>query len=177
MIDRKLFEILKRALDKSYLRDYPDKFSTRLMVQKALYLLTHGSSNPKVRLPYKWNFYLHGPYSPEISQMIYHMHEVWEEIPNKKIQLQEEDLSSIENFKDLKNKLEDLNQSHPLLRNIEIFELFEVLATLVYLGSQIGDDRKKIQEKFKKFKPELDEKLSQAGFEQIYSLLNEKNFI
>jgi len=177
MIDRKLFEIVKQALGISYLKEYPDKFSTRLIVQKALYLLTHGSSSPKANLSYKWNFYLHGPYSPEISHMIYHMHEVWDEISNKEIQLGQEELLSIENFKGLKRELDGLNQQRQVLQDLKVSEVFEVLATLTYLAGQIGDKKKIIQEKFKKFKPELDEKIPTEGFEQLLSLLRDKSYI
>ena len=41
MIDRKLFEILSKTLGSSYIKEYPDKFSTRLIVQKFLISCTY----------------------------------------------------------------------------------------------------------------------------------------
>ncbi|MFO8017348.1 MAG: hypothetical protein R6U96_01830 [Promethearchaeia archaeon] len=175
MIDRKLFEIVSNALGTSYVKQYPDNFDTRIIVQKTLYLLTHGSSNPQTELSYKWNFYLHGPYSPEISHMIYHMNEVWDDIPNKHVDLEEKDLKSIEHFKRLKKELEE-KLKHDL-QQVKEAELFEIVATLIYLAEQLNNDREKVQEKFREFKPKLDDKISRATFQQIYSMLQKYSYV
>ncbi|MGV9204499.1 MAG: hypothetical protein ACOC44_10845 [Promethearchaeia archaeon] len=177
MIDRKLFEILSKALGTSYVKEYPDKFRTRLIVQKTLYLLTHGSSNPQTNLSYKWNFYLRGPYSPEISHMIYHMTDVWDDISNKQVKLKEKDLESIENFKKLLERLEDIQKANHDFQSLERYELFEALATLTYFTGQLGNNFESVQKKFRNFKPELSAKISDKNLQLIFRILEEYGYI
>lgn len=177
MIDRKLYEIIKEILGESSLKKYPEEFSTRVIIQKILYLLTHGASSPKINLSYNWNFYLYGPYSPEIAQMIYHMNDVWEEISNKVVELDRFELKCIEHFKEFKKNLNRIQEKDRDLSKLTDSELFEVLATLVYFAGHISENEGKIQEKFSTFKPELCKKMSKESFNQIFSLLSKYAYI
>lgn len=177
MIDRRLYKIIKHILGESSIERYPEEFSTRVIIQKILYLLTHGSSNPKIELPYKWNFYLHGPYSPEISQMIYHMNEVFDEIPNKKVELNRRELEAIEHFMELKDELEKSQLNDKALKDLDKKEIYEMIATLTYISNQMRVDKSQLLEKFRKFKPELENKISNDAFELFYSLLKKYQYI
>ena len=177
MIDRRLYEIIKHILNESAIKSYPKEFSIRIIIQKILYLLTHGSENPQIDIPYKWNFYLHGPYSPEISQMIYHMNEVFDEIPNKKVDLKRRELEAIEHFMELKDELEKSQLNDPALKDLDKKEIYEIIATLTYISNQMRVDKSKLLEKFRKFKPELENKISSDAYELFYSLLKKYQYI
>ena len=100
MLDHKLYKIIIDTLGKAHFDNYPEDFSKRILVQKVLYLLTHGRANPKINLAYKWSFYLHGPYSSEIAHMIYYMNEFsTSSFSENQDILDEEEIESIDNFK------------------------------------------------------------------------------
>ena len=50
MLDRKLYHIIVEALGEDFIKAYPEDFSKRIIVQKVLYLLTHGKSNLNIKL-------------------------------------------------------------------------------------------------------------------------------
>ncbi len=177
MIDRKLYEILNRALGETSIKNYSSEFSSRIIVQKVLYLLTHGISAPNVSLPYKWEFYLHGPYSSDIAQMLHHMNDVRDEISHKQVDLTKKDLMSLENFRQFREQLMSLREEERELSNLPKAELFEILGTLVYLAGQLEKDEIKIRAKFKAFKPSLIQKLTENAFSMLYQLLNEFGYI
>ncbi|MCF2138493.1 MAG: hypothetical protein K9W44_00390 [Candidatus Lokiarchaeota archaeon] len=173
MLDRKLYRIILDALNKEHFYKYPVKFSNRIIVQKTLYLLTHGRTNPKLSLAYKWNFYLRGPYSSEIAHMLYYMNDfsiVLEEGESQDI-LDEEEINVIKHFKEFKEKIDVLNNG------ILPEELFEMLATIVYISEQVDYDRSKIEQKFNEFKPELKSKINDEEFKIILNNLSEFGYI
>lgn len=177
MVDRKLYEIIKSILGEASIEQYPEKFSTRVTIQKILYFLTHGASNPQLNLSYKWNFYLPGPYSPEISQMIYHMNEVLEEIPNRNVELGKRECKAIEHFKKFKEDLDNNQLIERYLPELDESELYEIIATLTYLAGQMQAQKSTNLDKFKKFKPELDRKISHNTYDLLYSLLSKYGYI
>ena len=56
-------------------------------------------------------------------------------------------------------------------------ELYELLATLTDIAKQIGNDKFKLFEKLKLFKPDLIEKLTNSFLETIYSLLIQYGYL
>ena len=101
MIDRKLHKTLEKIWGKHYLEDYCSKnfFEIRIVIQKTLYLLMH-NDNHKIEFlqPYKWTFYLRGPYSSDIAHMLFHINNLKSEIDKKEIKFNEEELKSIDLF-------------------------------------------------------------------------------
>jgi len=105
------------------------------------------------------------------------MNEVLEEIPNKDVKMKDGDQAAIEHLKDFKKDLEKSHLDEPDLQNLTDSELFEVIATLTYLANQIGANKLKVQKSFKKFKPELEEKISDGAYNSLHSLLKEYGYI
>ena len=177
MIDRKLYEIIKQTFGESMIKDYPKDLASRIIVQKALYLLTHGISTSKLDLKYKWDFYLYGPYSSEISQMIYHMNDVWGEISTKIVHLTIKDLDCIKNFNDFINDVKNIKENEKEIKKLTDAELFELFGTIIYFVRQLGDIHTEIRNKLEEFKPDLIQKLPPNAFSKIYSLLNSYSYI
>ncbi|MHA1334292.1 MAG: hypothetical protein ACTSVV_03175 [Promethearchaeota archaeon] len=194
MIDRKLHKTLEKIWGKHYLEDYCSKnfFEIRIVIQKTLYLLMH-NDNHKIEFlqPYKWTFYLRGPYSSDIAHMLFHINNLKSEIDKKEIKFNEEELKSIDLFIQFKNKLEEINDLNKKNQNkdyfINISDIFEAAATLLYiyrdLNSNLNEKDKinlnfnKISRVFKELKLELSERLRNEQLSKIFNLLKEFNYI
>ncbi len=177
MLDRSLYKIIKQTQGKTSFKKYPLDFPTRIIIQKTLYFLTHGRSNPKIKLPYKWTFYLRGPYSSEIAHMIYHMNNFRNDIEKKSYELSEEDINAISHFQGFKKDLDITFKKDIDTQKISEGQLFEVLATLTYIALQVGNDKVKLFEKLIEFKPGLKEKLTDAILDEIYEILLKHAYI
>ena len=153
MLDRKLYQIVKSTLGERYFSHYRQDFLTRLITQKTLYLLTH-RQNSKILLKYKWNFYLHGPYSSEIAHMIYYMNDFLPVLHDSQISLSREEQDEIEVFQSF---LQDTERK--LENTLDKGELLELLATFLYLQKDIGKDSDMIFQKIAKLKPTIFKKL------------------
>jgi uncharacterized protein YwgA len=162
MLDRKLYQIVKSALGEEYFSNYCQNFQTRLITQKALYLLTH-CQNSTLQLKYKWNFYLHGPYSSEIAHIIYYMNDFLPVLRDSQIPLAPEEQIEIKQFKSF---LKDMDKK--LKNTLNKGEICELLATFLYLQKDIGKDSSMIFEKISKLKPTIYKKL-RPGDEDIVS--------
>ncbi|WP_457557930.1 hypothetical protein [Candidatus Harpocratesius sp.] len=189
MLDRKLYKIIIDALNRECFIKYPESFSNRIIVQKTLYLLTHGRTTPKLTLPYKWNFYLRGPYSSEIAQMLYYMNDfsmiLKEDEPQYVLNvLNEEEIKAIEHFKEFKEfveKFKKTNKTNKTNSNVDSEindeELYEMFATIVYISDQVGNNLSMIKQKFNEFKPELKSKINDEEFKIILNKLSEFGYI
>ncbi|MFX1569039.1 MAG: hypothetical protein ACFFCV_11810 [Promethearchaeota archaeon] len=176
MLDRKLYNVIEQALGEDFITAYPISFSKRIIVQKALYLLTHGKSNLKVTLPYQWSFYLHGPYSSEIAHMIYHINDFLHEL-DKSYKLDENEKSVIQNFKKFK---EDIDQKRQRIRDFQRIseeQLYEIIATLIYASKQLGAIRNELIRQFYNFKPELKGSVPESMLNSICSILSQYNYL
>lgn len=177
MLDRKLYKIIIDTLGKAHFDYYPEDFSKRILVQKVLYLHTHGKTNPKISLPYRWSFYLHGPYSSEIAHMLYYMNDfstlLADETEKTQDILDPEENETITNFKAFDKKISKLNYQ----QHFSDEELFEMFATITYISEQVEYDKSRIDQKFKVFKPELREKINSKDFETILDTMKEFNYI
>jgi len=177
MLDRKLYKIIIDALGKEHFDNYPEDFSKRILVQKVLYLLTHGKTNPKISLPYRWNFYLHGPYSSEIAHMLYYMNDfstlLADETEKTQNILDPEENGIITNFKVFDEEISNLNHQH----HLSYEELYEMFATITYISEQVDHDKSKIELKFGIFKPELKEKINSKDFDAILETMTEFSYI
>ncbi len=177
MLDRRLYKIIEYALGETYANEYSNKFSTRIIVQKILYLLTHGTSNPKISLPYRWTFYLHGPYSSEIAHMLYHINQFQSELNNQPIKLEENDKLRIEHFLKFKQELDEKKTENRDFQKLTEEELYEILTTLTYAAGQIGNNKKELINMFTKFKPDLRKRISESVLNTIYTLLVNFSYI
>ena len=177
MLDRKLYQIIVESLGEIYFNEYPDNFFTRIIVQKVLYLLTHGHKNPKISIPYDWNFYIRGPYSSEIAHMVYHLNNFKANIKDIKVELNSDEQESITHFNKFKTDFDKLIQKYEDILKIGDADFYELIATLTYIGLQLGTDKKKIIEKFKRFKPTLSEKLNDYQFNEFIEILTNNNYI
>lgn len=172
MLDLKLYKIIIDALGKDYFDYYPEDFSKRILVQKALYLLTHGRANPKINLSYKWSFYLHGPYSSEIAHVLYDMNDFSTSLLDEtQDTLNDEEIETIKHFKKFDKK------NVPFLDKLSKEELYEMFATIIYISEQVEHDKSKIEQKFGIFKPELREKISSKDFDAILETMKEFSYI
>ena len=174
MLDRRLSKLVEGSLGINYVKEYPNDFSKRIIVQKVLYLLTHGKSSPKIKIPYRWSFYLRGPYSSEIAHMLYHINDHLEETFKNPIEVDENDKEGIENFIKFK---EELIKAKKIAPNLDEEELYELIATITYAALQIGNDEDKLFLNLKNFKPELTEKLTGSCFKSILEILSQHNYI
>ncbi len=177
MLDKQLYKIIEQALDKSFFLKYTSEFSTRIIVQKVLYLLTHGHFNPKISLPYSWNFYLRGPYSSEIAHMIYHIHDFKDDVIDKPFELYHDVKNSINHFRKFKAELDSLIQNSYDSLRINNADIYELLATLTYISIQIGRNKSKLIEKLEIFKPDLKEKLPHPFLDDIIEILVKYKYI
>jgi uncharacterized protein YwgA len=169
MLDRKLNLIIKEALGEQYVAGYPKEFSKRLVVQKMLYLLSHGKRNPKINLSYDWSFYLRGPYSSEIASAIYHVNNLQHELGKKKIELKTSEKDAISKFKKLRESLLELMTKHGVDSEIDTFES---ISTMVYFINQDAS-RDEIIPDFKKIKKDLSDKLPRDFLISLIDLLEE----
>jgi len=174
MLDRKLYKIIIDTLGKEYFDNYPEDFSKRILVQKVLYLLTHGRANPKINLSYKWSFYLRGPYSSEIAHMLFYMNDYSTSL-EKKTQdiLDNQEIEAIRHFKAFNEEISNFNYELHLSDE----ELFEMFATITYISEQVEHDKSRIKQKFKVIKPELRDKINSRDFETILDTIKEFNYI
>lgn len=172
MLDRKLYKIIIDTLGKAHFDYYPEDFSKRILVQKVLYLLTHGRANPKISLSYKWSFYLHGPYSSEIAHMLYYMNDFSETLAiETHTVLDHQDVETINHFKEFDKKIASF---HDTLSREELYEMF---ATIIYISEQVEHDKTRIEQKFGIFKPELRENISSKDFDAILETMIDFNYI
>jgi len=196
-LDRTLYRIIVDTLGQKFLHAYLDNFSKRIIVQKTLYLLTHGKKNPKipeVALPYRWKFYLHGPYSDEIAHALFYMKdfssilgnepdEKFTNFKNQSIleQEQQEIDTAINHFKVFSKKISDSSYQQGLSHE----EFYEMLATIVYIADQLEENvnnhnnryKAKIEHKYCLFKPELWKKTKNTQFEAILNTMNSFGYI
>ncbi len=177
MLDRKLYHIIVQALGEDFIRAYPDDFSKRIIVQKVLYLLTHGKSNLKITLPYQWSFYLYGPYSSEIAHMIYHINDFLHELDDRSIELEGNEISVIQNFNRFKEDFNETRRHNQDFQRIPEEQLYEIIATLIYASRQLGSNRNEIFSQFFNFKPELRDTVSESMLNNICNILYQYNYI
>ncbi len=172
MLDRKLMAVIEKTFGDNYFKKYTEKFETRLMVQKVLYILTHSQASKKIKFPYRWTFYLHGPYSSEIAHMIYYIAELEKSERGEFEELTSEETKIIEIFKEFRNKLihickpENLTGKH-----------FEMLATLIYIANQVGDKFKDLERSFKTHKEDLFQDIGKKKFKTFYDALKSFQYI
>ena len=166
--------MIKESLGTKFIKQYPEEFSTRLKVQKASYLLTHGKSSPKVNLPYAWTFYLRGPYSSEMAHMLYHVNDCWSDCIREQVRLTEEELRAISHFKEFQGKLRILgDQSSEFTQD----ELLELVTTIIYIAEQVGNEKRRIMSRLKRLKPKLTQKGSSGLYERVHALLVQHQYI
>ena len=175
MLDRRLYSIVVNALDAESVVKYPLDFDIRLIVQKSLYLLTHGKDENKITIPYNWSFYLRGPYSSEIAHMLYYMEDFLDELSSTPQPLSEEDQTIINQFNMFKATLESQFRERGL--NAFSGRVFEALATLVYISKQVGRENEKILLIFQRLKFNLFQELSQPIIELLLQCLKNFNFL
>lgn len=174
MLDKDLYKIIEQLIGKSYFLEYTNNFFYRIIVQKVLYLLTHGRSNPKISLPYQWNFYLRGPYSSGIAHMIYHMSDFKDDVISKSRELNESFKDPLNHFNKFKEELDPFLKQYETDLKINKADIYELLATLTYISMQIGSNKDKLFEKLKQFKPDLSKKLP---LEDMHKILIKFNYI
>lgn len=177
MLDRRLYQVIKKSLGQESFEGYETEFKTRLIVQKVLYLLTHGKNNPQLELPYEWSFYIRGPYSSEIAHMIFHMNNFREELYSRNVELSEIEMKSISFFTEFKNELNSKISKESVFKELKKEEIYELIATLVYISLQIGNNKEKLSQKLQIFKPDLIEKLQRTEFETLCDLLTEYHYL
>lgn len=171
MLDNKLFQVVKDVLNEDYIFEYPEDFKKRMIVQKTLYLLFHGKNTYQIRFPYKWSFYIRGPYSSDIAHMMYYMAELDpNEFGDEKL-LSFKEIEKIQEYKKFKNDIERFKQNRINEEDLE------VLATLTYIGSQLGENGEKIIKKFYDHKPELADTYKPEKLSVFCALLSEYGFI
>lgn len=176
MIDKYLYKIITELLGENYVKEYADNFSTRILVQKSLYLMIHSKIRTSNTLPYKWSFYVRGPYSSDIAHMLYHINRVGIEVDLNSIEINREDIAAIKNFKDFKEKIKTIKKNTVFQQLAEV-DVYEALSTITYISKQIGQDVAQLREKFKQLKPVIGEEISETGFNSLYSLLEENHYV
>jgi uncharacterized protein YwgA len=169
VLDRKLYILVKKALGEEFITEYPNDFNTRLIVQKMLYLISHGMANPKVDLPYNWSFYLRGPYSSEIAHAIYHINETIHELASEDIPIIPEEDRAIHHFVSFKDELKTMEKQY----KIPLMHFFETVASLVYFCKGRNLDKTMILDKFKRLKPELFKELGEPILKELMDQLNQ----
>ncbi len=173
MLDRQLYNVILHALGPKAINEYPENFKVRVKVQKVLYILTHSAQAPKMNLPYGWTFYLRGPYSAEIAHMIYYMKNFSNELAAQQPQINLDEKNAIEHYSKFIATLESKNSG--LFLNEE--ELFEALATLIYITQQQPSDRQTILKKFRDLKPNLEETIPEPKIDVLLDSLEQFHYI
>lgn len=175
MIDYKLVNIITELLGEKSLIEYPEDFKIRLLTQKILYILTHSKENP-IELPYRWTFYIRGPYSSELPHMLYYISKFdINEIKTKKkfiVEYENKNEKAIKRFMDL---------SKVLFNNYKIDSSnagdLEALATLLYIKLQIKSSKEDILKKFRLHKPEMTESYPDKKLESFLEQLEAFNYV
>lgn len=118
-------KILSRVLDILELgRPNMEEFSIRLQLQKIIYLLQASG----LSLGYGFNWYVRGPYSPDLAQALFEIYRnetLYEESKDIKFKNHDDIIANLENFKD---ELGD---------DINNITYLEVLASLHYINKVI----------------------------------------
>ena len=133
----------------------PTTFPNRLLLQKATYLAQAFG----VRLGYRYNWYLKGPYSPELTRDYFEL-AATTEIPNA-YRLNGE---TVERLKTLGAKT-----NPPVGVDLAREEWLELLASLHYLQTTLGIDRVGAAARIRSVKPHLSKYLK-AGHLALASL-------
>ncbi len=173
MLDRKLYHVIAKTLGEDFVTGYTEGFSTRIIVQKTLYLLTHGRKRPRVSLPYSWSFYLRGPYSPEIAHALYYVNEVFDEVPKEHVQLPPEESAAVSRLAQTLKQIEDL-QDRRGISNKE--SVFEAAATLVYFCERRQFDKESLVQKLETFKPNIYKLLGTDFLSELVTILNDNGY-
>lgn len=150
MLDQRMFEIIKMSLGENHVIYYPKDFNKRIIVQKTLYLLSHGKNNPKIKLPYKWSYYIRGPYSSEIAHQFYYLEEFDSDVIGEGYRLEQNDQVAINHFLRFREKITRMSGIERIYEHD-----YEVLATIVYIGLQFDNPNRQIIDKLHEHKKQL----------------------
>ena len=99
-----------------------DSFDERIISQKKIYLLQYLGTD----LGYVYDWYLRGPYSPELSKYLYNKLDVLKNTDFSQYQLVEKPQSNV----NIVNTLGDFNRI-----GISLSSWYELLASLVYINA------------------------------------------
>lgn len=130
-------------------------FSERLILQKTIYLMQVFG----LPLGYRFSWYFHGPYCPDLTRQLYEIREINERNEKRKFKSQDHEATFIRFIEFLGDKKKDRNW-------------LEAVASLHYLKrDQLDSDNEIIIDKFLKLKP----KYSRRAAEQILHDLESLN--
>ncbi len=133
------------------------EFDTRLKFQKIIYLLQSSG----LSLGYGFNWYVRGPYSPNLTQSLYTIYEDDSLFESSKVI----------NFKDHESIVQKLNEFREKLgENIDDVKYLEVLASMHYIWKVTFNgrgDKEKLRKRLLLAKPSLED------FENIEQLIDD----
>lgn len=136
-----------------------DNFSDRLLVQKKVYL----AQSLGVDLGYRYNWYLKGPYSPELTS------EAYQVIPLGKQNFEDYDFD--EEVNNILNEVNDLlNHPNRKLAQLNDVDWYELLASIHYLRThRLYSKREQVCNKLIAEKP----KYTRKQFDLAWEVLEE----
>lgn len=139
-----------------------DNLDNRIIAQKKIFLLQELG----VKLGYSYNWYLHGPYSPDLTSYLYDNLKVFYNGFNF------EGYTCTETVSNYIDKINDLGNNVP--EGFNIVSWYELLASLLYLYEKDGLKNKKLFKKLIGYKPQYSEKQCKIAFEKLTVLLDYK---
>lgn len=131
-----------------------DTVSDRILLQKKIYL----AQNAGLPLGYGYSWYIHGPYSPDLTAVAYQV--IPEGIDSiKEYKLEGEYAEIVKNV----NLLEDQNLIKE--NKLNTVSWYELIASIAYWFDRGYNDKNKIIEKIKETKPQFSENQTGSAYE------------
>lgn len=138
-----------------------ESFEERKRVQKLVYLL---DKTVGMNFDFPYNWYLHGPYSPDVTKIIFNVVEKRQEVDSNPTILDSNDFRKIEKLKSF------------LKADIDSIDELELLVSVHYLLTCSGNSKPSIKEIvsfMQEKKPYFTENEVQKAIERLQPLINE----
>jgi len=138
-----------------------ESLEERMLIQKKIYLLIN---NQSAKMPYNYNWYLHGPYCPSLTRDCYRI------IPNGAQQFDQYNLTDAYQTKVKNVNLFEENKPD----NVSVVKWYELLASVLYINLEFSffgiKEHTEIIEKVKELKPlRFSDKLIQDAINLLIS--------
>lgn len=142
-----------------------DSLDNRIIAQKKIFLLQELG----VKLGYSYNWYLHGPYSPDLTSYLYDNLEIFYN------GFDFNGYACTEKVNEDINKVNELGNNIP--KEFDRVSWYELLASLLYLYKRDGLRDKKLFKTLTVYKPQYDEKQCKIAFAKLTDWLKRDSVV
>ncbi len=134
-----------------------DSISDRILLQKKIYLL----QDVGLPLGFSYNWYIHGPYSPDLTSAVYRIiPEGFESVEDKNFKTE---------YKEMVDKVNKLETNSSYARDLGVSSWYELLASISYWYKKGIINKDKLTLRVNELKPQFSSDNINAGIE-AYSI-------